>query len=339
MTWELIEGSTFPFPNDLRSALIHAPQSSGHELNLLDIRLGHFVGRQAREFCQNIAVTPQYLGWHGHTVFHDPHLRSTCQIGHGAGVAAESGLPVVSQFRQLDLSLGGQGAPLAPMADRLLMPPADYYLNLGGICNISCTIGLNLKSYDVCACNQVLNRLAEQRGLHFDDRGALASTGVILRPLLKKLEALEYYKRPFPKSIDNNWVVNIVWPIIETANGSVEDKLRTCVEHIGGQIAQQIRKTKENTQSEILITGGGAHNDFLIKCLREKLSSRGCQVVLPPVDLIDYKEAALIGVMTYLFVKGIPNVYASATGSRRDHIGGCIFHAPREENVNEKSNE
>ena len=128
----------------------------------------------------------------------------TAQLGDGAAIAAETGLPVVSDLRALDVALGGQGAPLVPIGEDLLFPDFDYFLNLGGIANITCEIRNtqgepSVIAFDVCAANRVLNMLATKTGLKFDEGGKIAASGNVNPGLLQKLNELEYYKQAVPK--------------------------------------------------------------------------------------------------------------------------------------------
>jgi anhydro-N-acetylmuramic acid kinase len=308
-----------------------APGLSGHQLNLLDNRFGYFVGTIASTFCQRHKIKPELVGWHGHTVFHDPEQQSTCQIGHGGALAAAARLPVITQFRQIDLSLGGQGAPLAPLADKMLLEQADFYLNLGGISNIAfIDRDGHLRSFDVCPCNQILNRLANQIDMEYDSEGRVAAGGSLLPSLLKELNDFEFYKQSPPKSIDNNWVMGKVWPVIEKADGSIGDKLATVSHHIAWQISQVILLHNKLHQqpTTVVITGGGAYNAFIVQLIDQYLERINHQIELPSKDLIEFKEAALMGLMAYLFVKGLENVFSDVTGSSEDHIGGCLFQAP-----------
>lgn len=298
---------------------------------MLDNRFGYFIGELAAKFCRDHHLSPELIGWHGHTVFHDPEQKSTCQIGHGGALAAIARVPVITQFRQMDLSLGGQGAPLAPLADKMLLEEADFYLNLGGISNISFVDSAGkLRSFDVCPCNQMLNRLANQLDLEYDSEGHQAAQGKMIPTLLNQLNALPYYQIQPPKSMDNNWIMETVWPLIEQSEGSVQDKLHTFSQHIAWQIAEVIYRhyTQHSHSARILITGGGAFNDYLVNALDQNLQRINHQIVLPSHDLIQFKEAALMGLMAYLFVKGYENVYSDVTGSSEDHIGGCLFQAP-----------
>ncbi|MCB0687444.1 MAG: anhydro-N-acetylmuramic acid kinase [Saprospiraceae bacterium] len=331
MGWRFIKCKTIAYPDEWYEILRESPQLSGHQLNLLDNRFGYFVGLQAADFCKEHNLNPELVGWHGHTVFHDPAQRSTCQIGHGAALAAAVRIPVVTQFRQMDLSLGGQGAPLAPLADKMLLDQADFYLNLGGISNISFEDEAGkLRSFDISPCNQVLNRLANEMGKEYDPEGSLAAMGTSDMTLFNELNALPYYSAPSPKSIDNNWVTNTVWPIVQANQRSIHDKLATFSQHIAWQIAQVVLNNHKNQPhpAVIYITGGGAFNKYLIDQINQNLQRINREIILPSSELIQFKEAALMGLMAYLFVKGLENVYSDVTGSSEDHIGGCLFQAP-----------
>jgi anhydro-N-acetylmuramic acid kinase len=289
------------------------------------------VGTIASSFCQKHLVKPELVGWHGHTIFHDPDQQSTCQIGHGGALAAAAKVPVITQFRQIDLSLGGQGAPLAPLADKMLLEQADFYLNLGGISNIAFTDrDGRMRSFDICPCNQILNRLANQIDMEYDAGGQIAGGGNLIQTLFTELNDFDYYKQSPPKSIDNNWVTSKVWPVIEKAPGSTADKLATFSHHVAWQIAQVILQHNKFHQhpTTVVITGGGAYNTFVVQLLRQYLERINHHIDLPSKELIEFKEAALMGLMAYLFVKGLENVFSDVTGSSEDHIGGCLFQAP-----------
>ncbi|NND32263.1 MAG: anhydro-N-acetylmuramic acid kinase [Saprospiraceae bacterium] len=304
---------------------------SAHELNLLDTDYGLYIGDQARRFCAQVKMVPEYIGWHGHTLFHDPARHSTCQIGHGGAVAGVSRIPTITQFRQIDLALGGQGAPLAPIADILLMGPAGFYINLGGISNISFyDREKEIRSFDVGPCNQILNRLANQLGQEYDPEGTLAASGKMDQQLFDGLNSLSFFHEPPPKSIDNNWIVGEVWPLIDQASCSTVDKLCTSTHHIAHQLAGVIRKqqNQRNGNDKIIVCGGGTHNDFLLTLLSRYLNGVKHEISKPEADLINFKEAALMGLMAFLFVNGKENVLSSVTGSTKSHIGGCFYQAP-----------
>ena len=116
---------------------------------------------------------------HGHTTFHFPSKKLTAQLGDGAAIAAETALPVVSDLRAVDLALGGQGAPIVPIGEKLLLGDYGCFLNLGGIANVSVNDPLAYTAFDVCPANRVLNMLAAEIGKEFDAGGNIAATGNI----------------------------------------------------------------------------------------------------------------------------------------------------------------
>src|SRR5690606_29521793 len=134
-------------------------------------------------------LQPDFVASHGHTIFHQPEKNISLQIGNGAYLAAHAGLPVVCDFRTLDIALGGQGAPLVPIGDELLFKDYDYCLNLGGIANISFNYKDKRIAYDISACNMLLNALDNQAGLTYDENGNLARSGKLDDQLLQNLNS------------------------------------------------------------------------------------------------------------------------------------------------------
>src|SRR5690606_9108301 len=130
---------------------------------------------------------------HGHTVMHEPHNHTSGQIGDGATIAAVTGLPVVSDLRNMDVALGGQGAPIVPIGDKLLFGQYDYWLNIGGIANITVPHNAGSLAVDVCPANQILNGLAEMGGKPMDKVGDMARVGKLQIDILADLYDEAYY--------------------------------------------------------------------------------------------------------------------------------------------------
>jgi anhydro-N-acetylmuramic acid kinase len=265
----------------------------------------------------------------------------TAQLGEGAAIAAETGLNVVSDLRALDIALGGQGAPIVPIGEKLLFGGYDYFLNIGGIANISIVnsndhtssaeAGLLSKpayiAFDVCAANRVLNMLVADKGLDYDDEGRLAATGNINETLLNQLNRLDYYGRAYPKSLANGFGTNRVYPMIKNSGITTEDALSTYVEHISEQVRNVLAKEKPSTanQKKMLVTGGGALNTFLIERMKSLLAELNIEVVIPDEKLVQYKEAAIMGLMGVLRWREEANVLPSVTGASRESIGGALW--------------
>src|SRR5690606_39151163 len=130
---------------------------------------------------------------HGHTILHQPQSGYTLQIGNLPEIASLVGVPTVCDFRVSDVALGGQGAPLVPIGDKILFSDFDYCLNLGGFSNVSFEDNSKRIAFDISAVNTVLNHYANQLGKEYDDNGHIAASGRHNEGLFGKLNALEFY--------------------------------------------------------------------------------------------------------------------------------------------------
>ncbi len=335
VSWHIHQAETLPFDEAWQEKLRRLPHADGKELLVAHAHFGHYMGELANRFLQQYSVTPDFIASHGHTIFHYPANRMTLQIGDGAALAAATGYPVINDFRAMDVALGGQGAPVAPIADRYLLPGYDFYLNLGGIANITAHLNNKYIAFDICGANQVLNALAQQIGLLYDQNGATAETGRLQETLLQQADALPYHHLPYPKSLGNDWVQEQLLPIFLHFDAPVADKLHTACFHIAGQIAQAIRAIieRERFQKEhyrLVATGGGAWNTFLMRRLYEAcVRIAPVEIVIPEALTVGFKEAALIALMGLLRLENVPNCIASVTGAARDAIGGAIHQGWR----------
>ncbi|MDX1314675.1 MAG: anhydro-N-acetylmuramic acid kinase, partial [Eudoraea sp.] len=220
---------------------------------------------------------------------------------------------------------GGQGAPLVPIGDQNLFGDYSFCLNLGGISNISFQHEGKRIAYDIGIANMILNHICNKSGLLFDEGGKLASQGTINAPLLQALNQVAYYQQPFPKSTGYEWFLNELVPVLEQYPDGLENLLCTAVAHITDQVAKQVKNFNTGVERTLLVTGGGAHNSFLIEQLSEKLSGN-TEVIVPDKTLVDYKEALVFGLMGAMRVENEINILASVTGASRDSIGGVIYH-------------
>jgi anhydro-N-acetylmuramic acid kinase len=181
-------------------------------------------------------------------------------------------------------------------------------------------------AFDVCAANRVLNMLAEEKGLAFDEDGKIAAAGNTNDELLQKLNDLEYYRQPHPKSLANDFGTDTVFPIIKEASLSTENAMRTYVEHILVQIKKAIVSCELPVVSgQLLVTGGGAFNSFVVNRLKEVLNEMKIEVIIPEENLVKYKEALVMALMGTLRWREEYNVLASVTGAKRNTIGGALW--------------
>ncbi len=284
-----------------------------------NVDLGKYFGQQISAFVKTYHVAPDFVASHGHTVFHQPGIGLTTQIGSGAAIAAECGLPVVCDFRSSDVAYHGQGAPLVPIGDRLLFEKYGFCLNLGGFSNVSYQDNDRTIAFDICPVNTILNRLSRLLGLEYDRDGAIARSGRVDAGLLEKLNALDYYKIQPPKSLGFEWSDVNILPLIEASGLTVPDLLSTYTEHVAVQIAAALASFKS---SSLLITGGGTKNGYLIERLRAYTAH---EITIPSQSIIDYKEALIFAFLGVLRMRGEANCLASVTGASKDVVGGAIY--------------
>jgi len=328
--FEIQEAYCKPYPLHWKEKLTGINELSAKEYLLLHTLYGHWLGSAVNDFIEekNLTYRVQLIASHGHTAFHDPARRMTAQLGDGAAIAAVTGIRTITDFRSIDLALGGQGAPIVPIGEKLLFPDYDLFLNIGGIANLSAK-GTNRIGFDVCPANRVLNLLAAGTEKGYDDNGSLAAAGNVDVNLLGKLNGLNYYNQPYPKSLSNEFGLKEIYPMILHAQLSIHDALATYVEHIATQISKSLNLLKQifsgKEELSLLITGGGAHNRFLIDSINNKVSSEGIKCIIPSDKLVDYKEALIIALMGALRWREDINVLHTVTGASKDSINGAVW--------------
>jgi anhydro-N-acetylmuramic acid kinase len=311
--------TTYPYSPEWKKKLTDAHNLSGIELMLLHNEFGRLLGTCVNQFLNNETDGIDFIASHGHTVFHQPEIGLTLQIGNGAAIAAIMGITTIADFRSLDVALGGQGAPLVPIGDELLFSEFDFCLNLGGFANISFKNDADRIAFDVCPVNILINHIVKERNLSYDPEGSIARNGNISSDLLYDLNNLEFYQMAGPKSLGREWLWKKVIPVISRNDLPLEDKLRTLYQHIIIKTSEIIQK---KPQSTVLITGGGAHNQFLIELFKE---IPGATIVVPSDDIVDFKEALIFSFLGVLRFRNEPNCLRSVTGAKINNIGGVII--------------
>ena len=320
--YKIVYAETKPYKIEWAKKLKKAFQMNKNELKKVNGGYGKFIGSEILKFVKRKSISPDFVSSHGHTVFHQPDKKITLQIGDGNIISSICKLPVVCDFRLGDVMLGGQGAPLVPIADKLLFSEYGFCLNLGGFGNISFDNSKRERiAFDICPVNIVLNALAKRLGNEFDKGGKIASRGRIEEKLLKKLNTLAFYKISPPKSLGREWVEKFFYPILNASTSSIQDKLRTVAEHIALQIAHVVN-LNSGIDRPVLLTGGGAYNQFLI----ERISAHAkCQVILPNDKIIQFKEAMVFAFLGVLKIRREINILKSVTGATRNSSGGRIY--------------
>jgi len=317
--YEIIKALTVPYSHKWVAKLSTATELNALDFALLNNDFGKFIGKQVAEFCADLPQKPDLVSSHGHTIFHQPLNKLTVQIGNGASIAAYSGLRTACDFRTLDVALKGQGAPLVPIGDELLFGDYDFCLNLGGIANVSFREDGERRAFDICPANMAFNQFIKELGYEYDLDGNYGRTGQVQEELLRLLNDLEFYQQKGPKSLGREWFEKEFLPLINSFQLSPADALRTLYEHVSDQISLAV---DQYPKGRMLITGGGAHNVFLIELFSEKTMHK---TIVPSSQIIDFKEAIIFAFLGVLRLREETNCLKSVTGANHDHSGGVIY--------------
>jgi anhydro-N-acetylmuramic acid kinase len=337
-SYELLHTDCCEYTEEWASKLKNAVTLPALDYQLLHAAYGRFMGEAVNQFIDAHQLHHQVdiIVSHGHTTFHLPKRQMTAQLGDGAAIAAATGLPVISDLRALDVAFGGQGAPIVPIGEKLLMNENQFFLNLGGIANLSYNDPEHYTAFDVCPANRVLNMLIQPIGKAFDEGGKIAATGNINQPLLNELNAQPYYQLDFPKSLANDFGTEIIYPLIQKYQLSIPNTLRTYVEHIAVQIKNAIQKIMPHlpagqagsplpTPHSLFTTGGGALSHFMVERITAQVRDLSIEVIVPDKNLVNFKEALIVALIGVLRWREENNVLASVTGAKRNSINGAIW--------------
>ncbi|GAB3010077.1 anhydro-N-acetylmuramic acid kinase [Niabella terrae] len=331
--FEIQQAECIPYDQIWIHRLQEATGLNALDYQLLHAEYGHYIGEQVNLFItkHQLQFKVALVASHGHTTFHIPARKMTAQLGDGAAIAAVTQLPVVSDLRAMDIAFGGQGAPIVPIGEQLLLKGYDYFLNLGGIANISIN-ATPYQAFDICPANRVLNLLAADAGREFDDEGALARSGQVHQELLSILNEQPYYQTVPPKSLANEFGTEQLYPLIRQFGLSTEDALATCCEHIAVQLARAVgwRTSAASPQAKMLVTGGGAFNNFLMERIAEHLLPLQITVEVPDRQLVAYKEALIMALIGVLRWRESYNTLSSVTGALRNSVGGALWMGQEE---------
>ena len=341
--FELLACQTDPWSAEWLDRLRNLPEAPAALYAKTHSDFGHLCGMMLRRFLLTHDLKPDFVASHGHTVFHQPHKHFTAQIGCGQTMASYVNCPVVNNFRPRDIAQGGEGAPLVPFGELKLFADYSLFLNLGGIANLSILQRPGKQAWslvsrlrkspthlacDICPVNQVLDTLAHRHNpeLRYDPEGEIARSGELLPELLIQLEGLPFYAMLPPRSLGREWLDEDVWPLLNASRAPLPDLLHTWCEHVALRIADECQR-QNLRNAEILTTGGGAHNHFLIERLQARLEPLSIRLVVPDRLQIEYKEALIFAYLGLCTLQGQPNVLHEATGARKASVLGAI-HLP-----------
>ncbi len=346
-SYRIVKAEDETYPAELTRMLDNAQSLSAEEYARLDSYYGSYLGSRVKAFVERNGLQGKVdaVASHGQTIFHQPgaiaggaakssalvepeNILSHCwtgQIGCGAGIAAQSGIDTICDFRTTDLAFGGQGAPLVPVGDRNLFAEYDFCLNIGGFSNISFDTGSSRTAFDISPVNFVLNHYMKTVGEAYDKDGQTARSGKVDAALLSALNSLDYYSKPAPKSLGREWVEMNIFPLLDGCGLEFNDMLATYTEHAAYQVARVVQSVSGEKMVKMLVTGGGAFNKYLVERMGALCPS--CDFVVPDSLTVCFKEALIFAFLGTLWLFNIPSCLASVTGASKSNIGGAMYKA------------
>jgi len=328
-----------------RSRLAAALQAaSPAEYCRLNVDLGHWLADAAVAVAAHAGVDLRdvaAIASHGQTVWHEPG-HSTWQTGEPAVIAERTGVPVVSGFRARDVAAGGQGAPLVPIADRLLFAaPAHWRLlqNLGGIGNVTVVPpgghASEVRAFDtgpgVGVIDAVVRALRPE--LPYDTDGHLALAGSAVREVVDACLAEPYFASPPPKSTGRElFSADYVARFMDACRqarptASDEDLVATAVSLTARSIGDAYRRFVPEPADEVVLSGGGARNPALVSAIRAAVAPRQVRVFDELFFDGEAKEAVAFALLGYLHLNHLPGNVPSATGAQGPRVLGTFTPA------------
>lgn len=321
-TFTIQKATTISYPQEWLKKLAAAHTLSGEALTALDAQYGKYLGLLCNQFIKEHSIRGiNFIASHGHTVFHQPGNGFTLQIGNGNAIHAQTNIPVVYDFRNLDVQLGGQGAPLVPIGDRLLFGEYDMCLNLGGIANVSAEIKKGRLAFDVCYVNMGLNYLSAKAGKKYDRNGKMSQKGEVNKTLFRKIEKIYASLKLKRPSLGRELFEKKIKPLLDDESVLLSDRLCTFTEAAAHQLAGTFREVKKG--GTVLCTGGGAFNSYfmyrLIECCGDDTT-----LVVPDEEIVKYKEALVFAFLGVLRTQQKINSLKSVTHAIKDSSSGVM---------------
>lgn len=320
--WKLICTETIAYSDEWMARLAYLHQQNAETLAKTNVMYAHLLGKLTADFIRKNKLKPDLVASHGHTIFHQPHKGFTLQIGDGQTFVSYLPCPLVNNFRNKDIAWGGQGAPLVPTGEKALFPDTKQFLNLGGFANISFHDSENVLAWDISACNLVFNWLrASFDQKPYDENGELAASGTKNEQLYESIQTLEYFSKSAPKSLGREWLESELLPIFHSSTLSFSDQSRTYAEFLSDLIVNALKPNQN-----CLVTGGGAHNIFLMQLISEKSKIKNCNILETNTLVIDFKEAIIFAWLGLMALHQKKNVLSSVTGAKKSTVSGAIHY-------------
>jgi len=359
----LLAFEVFPYGSALRRAILRLcrPESARLEdICHYNFVLGEVFADAVTRLCSRSGIAPasiDLIGSHGQTIYHNPRgkpavrtagrrhggsvIRSTLQISEPSVIAQRTGITTVADFRPRDMAAGGEGAPLVPYADYILFGRSRRnraVQNIGGIANVTFLPAggalSEVLAFDTGPGNMVIDgiiRLASGGRKHFDRNGKMAARGEVDTKLLNEMLKHPFFRRRPPKSTGREEFGDAfaegIYRRARKKGLADADVAATATAFTANTIARAYRRFLPAMPDELILCGGGAHNDTLVEMLRSELPQ---VTMLSTEDFgisVDAKEAISFAILAWATIKGMANNVPAATGAAGPVVLGKIIPA------------
>ena len=332
--FKVVHFKNYPYNKKFQQKLLTAFTLTAPLLSQLHYEIGQHYAKTVRQFLKDFRLSANQIaavGMHGQTIYHGPHdkIPNTLQLGEPSFLAASLHIPVVSDFRAMDIALGGEGAPLMPFFDQYLWGHSKQpkiLLNIGGISNLSVVgKGLPCVGFD-CGPGNTLIDLACQQYFHkpFDKDGKLACQAIPDKPQIARLLKQPYFSKQPPKSLDKN-TFGKTYLARYFSYDNPHKLLATVTYFTAAAIAQAItRYVPYAAQKELIVSGGGCYNKTLLQYIRELLPHLEINTSMSYGIDPQAKESAAFALFAWLNLQHKINHSAHATGAIKNAILGKV---------------
>jgi anhydro-N-acetylmuramic acid kinase len=337
--WKVLSHKTTPYPRTVRGAILAVSNAQTHTG---DIARLHFLLGELYADAVPIEAGVELIGCHGQTIFHEGapvrfhgrRVASTLQIGEAAIIAERTGVPVVSDFRPRDIAAGGRGAPLVPFVDYFLYRHPQRHrvaLNIGGIANVTIIPAgarpEKVIAFDTGPGNMVIDALVSEYTngrKKYDTGGKIARSSKANRELINELTKDSYYSQPPPKTSGREQYGREFIERLKASGLGLPELIATATLLTATTISIAVRAYAPNVD-ELIVSGGGAHNDAIMTSLRELFPVHVTTSADFGIDP-DAKEAIAFAILAYETWRRRPSNLPSATGARHPAILGKVTY-------------
>lgn len=338
----LIGFKSVPYLNSTKAKVMEASKldtSNVQKICSLNVELSYLYVDAIKETLNefNISIDEiDLISMHGQTIWHNPnnldgYFSSTLQIGDPSIVAYQFNKTVVSNFRTMDMAAGGSGAPLMPYAHYLMFKGENKNIaiqNIGGIGNVTYIKGSDIIAFDTGPGNMLIDGAMQKLfNKPFDDGGAVALSGKVIKEVLDDLLCDEYLMLKYPKSTgrekyNEDFLNNIINKCLEYTS-SYSDIITTITAYTAETIIDQYNRFLKDIE-KVVVAGGGANNEYILNYLKDHLN-----IEVEKSNINDEMEAIGFAMLGYATINNLPSNVTSVTGARDNVILGNITKAPK----------